>query len=126
MAETEIKLPVEVYLSLGSNLGDREETLKTAIDKLGALPGVELLSLSPLYETAHVGPPAPDHLNCALGMSTVLPPESLLYFSQKIETDLGRDRENEVKWGARPIDIDIALYGSQKIQNENLIVPHAR
>lgn len=118
--------PATVFLSLGSNDGDREETLKSAIDKLGATAGIELEALSPLYETAHVGPPAPDHLNCALKITTVLRPESLLFFCQKIETELGRDRENEVTWGARPIDIDIALYGSEKIQNEKLVIPHGR
>ncbi len=115
-----------VFLSLGSNKGDREETLKSAIDKLGGTVGIELEALSPLFETAHVGPPAPDHLNCALKITTVLPPESLLFFCQKIETELGRDRENEVTWGERPIDIDIALYGDRIIQNDKLIVPHAR
>ncbi len=119
-------IAVIVYLSLGSNKGDREENLKTAIDKLGATPGIELEALSPLYETAHVGPPAPDHLNCALKITTVLAPDPLLFFCNKIEAELGRDREKEEKWGARPIDIDIALYGSQQIQNDKLIIPHAR
>ena len=111
---------------MGSNQGDREESLKTAIDKLGATPGIELEALSPLFETAHVGPPAPDHLNCALKITTLLPAESLLFFCQKIETELGRDRQNEISWGARPIDIDIALYGDQKIQNDKLVIPHGR
>ena len=117
---------VTVFLSLGSNKGDREENLKSAIDKLGATVGIELEALSPLYETAHIGPPAPDDLNCALKITTVLPPESLMFFCQKIESELGREREQEVTWGERTIDIDITLYGSQKIQNDKLIVPHAR
>jgi 2-amino-4-hydroxy-6-hydroxymethyldihydropteridine diphosphokinase len=59
-------------------------------------------------------------------LTTVLPPEALLFFTQKIEAELGRDRENEVTWGARTIDIDIALYGSEKIQTERLTIPHPR
>jgi len=130
MVETEIKLPIKLtvtaYLALGSNLGDRQENLKTAIDKLGGVAGIELISLSPLFETGHVGPPAPDHLNCALEISTVLPPESLLFFCQQIENDLGRDRDNEVRWGARTIDIDISLYDAIVLQSPTLIIPHPR
>jgi len=117
---------VTVYLSLGSNKGDREENLKSAIDKLGATAGIELEALSPLYDTAHIGSSAPDHLNCILKIETVLPPESLLFFCQKIEDELGRDRQNEVRWGSRTIDIDILLYGAREIKSPNLIVPHER
>jgi 2-amino-4-hydroxy-6-hydroxymethyldihydropteridine diphosphokinase len=126
MVSSQAVQPVRIFLSLGSNSGDRQENLKTAIDKLGETPGIELMKLSPLYETAHIGPAAPDHLNCALEIETVLPAEALLFYIEKIERELGRDKANETRWGERTIDIDIALYGDLQIQNEKLIVPHGR
>ena len=100
-----------IYLSLGSNLGDRKTNLKSA---LGKLPEKEILLLdeSCIYETEPVEvPEQPEFLNLVCRVQTELEPEALLRACQEIESELGRIRQ-EIK-GARNIDIDILFYGSR-------------
>ncbi len=115
---------IVAYLALGSNSGDREQQLYSALTELSKFVRVE--KISPVFETAHIGPPAPDHLNCAAEIRTSLEPEPLLDICHTIESGLGRDRAHEVKWGARPIDIDIILYGRTSIETGRVIIPHPR
>lgn len=113
-----------VYLSLGSNLGDRRERLSRAVAELrdGA---VVVEKLSSLYETEPVGLRAqPWFLNLVAVGSTELYPTQLLDRVQNIEIRLGRRRL--VEKGPRTIDIDILLYGDFRIRSERLIVPHPR
>ena len=112
-----------VYLGLGSNLGDREHALARACSLLDQHPAIAVQDVSSLYETAPVGlAEQPNFLNAAVGVVTGLRPESLLAVTQATESRLGR--EPEVKWGPRPIDIDILLYGSLLVQRPFLEIPH--
>ena len=115
----------EVYLALGSNLGDREQNLGKAIEALRERKGIRYISASSFYESAPVGvEDQPDFLNAAVKIETGLSPLDLLAATQAIESELGRKKT--VRWGPRIIDIDILLYGREKICEEGLVVPHPR
>ncbi len=112
-----------VFLSLGSNLGDRRKYLKEALNKIAKLDKTQLLSLSSLYETAAWGrEDQDDFYNMALLITTKLEPLELLDELQRIEGELERVRE--LHWGPRTMDIDILLYGDRIIDHERLKVPH--
>ncbi len=111
------------YLSLGSNLGDREETILHAIRQLCEIPDVALVGQSSIVETEPWGyTKQPQFLNCAVSIETTLLPGELLKACQQIENIIGRKRE--IHWGPRAIDIDIVFYGDRIIQEEALIIPH--
>lgn len=112
-----------VYLSLGSNLGDREANLRSAIERLSALGTVT--AVSALYETEPVeSAPQPWFLNCAVALETEKMPKQLLSATQAIEQEMGRRRTpNSVK-GPRPIDIDILLFGNTVVDTPRLVIPH--
>ena len=114
-----------VYLSLGSNLGAREEMLQSALDRLHA-PDLRILRVSSVYETEPVDLKEQRHfLNLAAEAETDLFPLLLLARTQKVELQLGRKRAGPPK-GPRTIDIDILLYGRFTIQSARLEVPHPR
>jgi 2-amino-4-hydroxy-6-hydroxymethyldihydropteridine diphosphokinase len=109
------------YLSLGSNLGDREGHLRDAISRLGSLGRVA--AVSSFYETEPVEVTAqPWFLNCALALETPKTPEALMASILRIEQAMGRERELEK--GPRTIDIDILLFGHAVIATPRLTVPH--
>lgn len=111
-----------VYLSLGSNLGDRIANLRTCIVRLGKLGKVT--KTSSFYETEPMElRQQPWFLNCAVELQTELNPNQLLAGIQQIEADLGRDRA--VAKGPRTLDIDILLFGSLIISTPSLQVPHS-
>jgi len=113
-----------IYLSLGSNVGDREHNLRNAIDRLSA-PDLHILRTSPVYETEPVDYTAQRwFLNLVVEAETGLFPKLLLSRTARIEHDLGRVRT--VAKGPRTIDIDILLYGKAVIQTATLEVPHPR
>lgn len=113
------------YLSLGSNLGNREGNLAEAVRRLADTPGVEVRRVSSVYETAPVGgPPQGDFLNLAVEVVTTLSPRELLATCQRIEADLGRERT--VRWGPRTIDLDILLYEGETSADPELTLPHPR
>lgn len=113
------------YIALGSNLGDSKETLAAAVKMLDDACGIEVKKVSSLYRTKPVGYlDQPDFINGAIKIQTTLKPHELLDVTRRIEYELGRVRT--IKNGARTIDLDILLYGQQKILTENLIVPHER
>jgi 2-amino-4-hydroxy-6-hydroxymethyldihydropteridine diphosphokinase len=115
----------EVYLALGSNIGDREDYLKKAVEKISLIKSIKLLSVSRVYETDPVGyTDQPSFLNMAVLVHTSLLPLDLLNHLQEIENSLKRVRS--IHWGPRTIDIDILLYGSLKVQLPDLIIPHPR
>ncbi|HYM07317.1 MAG TPA: 2-amino-4-hydroxy-6-hydroxymethyldihydropteridine diphosphokinase [Terriglobales bacterium] len=110
-----------VYLSLGSNLGDRAAHLNAAIDRLGKLGKV--VAVSSFYETAPVEFTAqPWFLNCALALDTELMPRQLLAATLDIEKKLGRRRVQ--KKGPRTLDIDILLFGNSIVKGKGLTIPH--
>jgi 2-amino-4-hydroxy-6-hydroxymethyldihydropteridine diphosphokinase len=112
-----------VFLSLGSNLGDRRATLENALDRLEATATLRVSRRSSLYETAPVGKTdQPRFLNVVAEVETALSPEALLEAVQNVELALGRTRT--VRWGPRTLDIDILLYGDATIRTARLVVPH--
>jgi 2-amino-4-hydroxy-6-hydroxymethyldihydropteridine diphosphokinase len=114
----------KIYLSLGSNLGDRASALQTAVDKLHA-PDLQILRISTVYETAPVDFKAqPDFLNIVLQADTSLFPLRLLHRVQTIEHEMGRKRL--MPKGPRTIDIDILLHGPFVVETPNLQIPHPR
>ena len=97
-----------VYLALGSNLGDREENIRTALAALEK-QGVQVQKLSTIIETDPFGgPPQDKYLNAVAEVQTKITPKDLLTLAKNIEKDLGR--KQTVRNGPRPIDIDILLY----------------
>ena len=116
---------VMAYLGLGANLGDREATIRQALKKLGALPTIEIMAVSSLYQTAPVGMTnQPDFLNAAAAICTSLTPQELMAQILQLEHELGRERT--VRWGPRTIDIDILAFGSMTINQPELTIPHPR
>ena len=114
----------KVYLSIGSNLGDRAAHLRKAIDALGA-SGVGVLRESSVYETEPRDlRDQPWFLNQVIEVETELFPRQLLARTQKVEREMGRRRD--VDRGARVIDIDIVLFGSSIVRTPELQIPHAR
>ncbi len=111
------------YLSLGANLGEREKTLRAALERLRQMPDTELAAVSAFYETEPWGvTDQPDFLNAAVHLRTKLTPLDLLHRIQEIERELGRVRKTH--WGARTIDIDIISMEGMDINSEELTIPH--
>lgn len=112
-----------VYLALGTNLGDRVENLRAAVQML--LPAVTLTAASPVYETPPWGfTDQPAFLNMVVRAACELDPPALLRELKRIEVELGR--QPSFRYGPRLIDLDILLYGQQVIELENLSIPHPR
>lgn len=110
------------YLSLGSNVGAREENLRDAIARLEGAGRV--ISVSSFYETEPVDfTDQPWFLNCAVGLETSETPEQLMKQILRIEREMGRRRLQ--KKGPRIIDVDILLFGDQIVDTPELTVPHA-
>ena len=114
---------ISVYLSLGSNIGDKKAYLEAALERLNQLPQTSLAAVSSFYETAAWGKTDQDNfLNICCQLKTELAAQPLLIECQQIEKNLHRVRYEH--WGPRTIDIDILLYGSEHIATESLKVPH--
>jgi 2-amino-4-hydroxy-6-hydroxymethyldihydropteridine diphosphokinase len=115
------------YIGLGSNLGDREGTLRAAVDELAATPGVEVVAVSTLVDTEPVGYlDQPRFLNGVAVLETDLPARALLGLLLAIEARFGRDRADAPAQGPRTLDLDLLLYGDAEIDEEGLRVPHPR
>jgi 2-amino-4-hydroxy-6-hydroxymethyldihydropteridine diphosphokinase len=112
-----------VYLSLGSNLGDREDNLRTAIEKLRDIGNP--IAVSSFYETEPVEVGAqPWFLNCAVKLDTEKMPRQLIAALLSIEQEMGRQRKQQK--GPRTIDIDILLFGSSILEIPSLTIPHPK
>jgi 2-amino-4-hydroxy-6-hydroxymethyldihydropteridine diphosphokinase len=115
------------YVGLGSNLGDREATIRAALAELDAAPGVRVAAVSTLVETEPVGYlDQPRFLNGAAALETDLPPRELLELLLRTERRLGRRREGVPAQGPRTLDLDLLLYGDAEIEEEGLQIPHPR
>jgi 2-amino-4-hydroxy-6-hydroxymethyldihydropteridine diphosphokinase len=113
------------YLGLGSNLGDRLAHLQGAIDALAATPGIRVVAVSRVYETAPVGGPAQDdYLNGVVAIDTELGPHDLLEVAMSVEQLA--DRVRTVRWGPRTLDVDVLLYGDERVDEPDLEIPHPR
>ncbi|MGH2680875.1 MAG: 2-amino-4-hydroxy-6-hydroxymethyldihydropteridine diphosphokinase [Actinomycetota bacterium] len=116
---------VVAYLGLGANLGERLTNLQAAVDALQREPGLRVAASSRVWETTPVGgPPQPDYLNAVIRVETDLSARDLLDAAHRVEARLGRVRRE--RWGARSIDIDILLFGDERIDEPDLVVPHPR
>lgn len=113
-------------LALGSNLGERNDTLTEAVADLVDRPEVRLLAVSPVVQTKAVGGPAgqPDFLNMVISVETSLEPLELLKHCQAVENKHLRVRE--VHWGPRTLDVDIIVYGDLESSDPVLTLPHPR
>jgi 2-amino-4-hydroxy-6-hydroxymethyldihydropteridine diphosphokinase len=114
-----------VVLALGSNLGDRLDILQGGVDAIAGIPEVEVMTVSPVYETVPVGgPPQPDYLNAVLLARTALPSPALLDRLHEVEAAF--DRLREVRWGPRTLDIDIVTVEGERSDDPVLTLPHPR
>lgn len=112
-----------VYLSLGSNIGNKRKNLLEAIRKIGELENTEVVKSSTILETEPFGYLEQDNfLNACLEVKTLMTAQEFLKEILQIELDMGRVRE--IKWGPRIIDIDILFYDKEIIEEDNLAVPH--
>lgn len=113
------------YLSLGSNLGDKLKLLEKAVSFLSLAENIEIIRSSALYETEPWGLKKQNwFLNMVVEIKTSLSPQDLLVKCHSIESMLGRERENEIRWGERFLDIDIVFYDKQVLVSDLLTIPH--
>jgi 2-amino-4-hydroxy-6-hydroxymethyldihydropteridine diphosphokinase len=116
-------------LALGSNLGDREATIRAAVADIAALDGVRVLAASDLYESAAIteqgtDEDAPAYLNAVVTVRSALHPQPLLDALSEIETRHGRVRTE--RWGNRTLDIDIITFAGMQVDSDQLHIPHPR
>ncbi|GGX64740.1 2-amino-4-hydroxy-6-hydroxymethyldihydropteridine diphosphokinase [Streptomyces fructofermentans] len=126
-ADTTLQNPRRAVLSLGSNLGNRLETLQGAIDALEDTPGVRVKAVSPVYETEPWGVEPgsqPTYFNAVIVLRTTLPPSSLLERAHAVEEAFHRVRDE--RWGPRTIDVDIVAYADVVSDDPVLTLPHPR
>lgn len=114
-----------VYLSLGTNLGDKERNITEAIDKIRELVG-DVVRQSALYATRPWGFVSDnDFLNAAVCVKTSLSPRQVLEATQRIEREMGRkEKSRDGKYHDRIIDIDILIYGNERVDEPDLKIPH--
>jgi 2-amino-4-hydroxy-6-hydroxymethyldihydropteridine diphosphokinase len=116
----------QVYVAMGSNLGDRDAHLAAGLAALRASEGIEVVAVSPLYETDPIGPPPQGpYLNGAIQLSTRLAPDVLLERLLEIEAEQGRKRGVD-RNAPRTLDLDLLLYGDRKWVGPDLEIPHPR
>ena len=115
------------YVALGSNLGDRERTLRDAVAALAAEPGIEVVAVSRLRDTAPVGVcPQPRYLNGAVALDTELSARGLLERLLAVERRFGRVRSGPGEHGPRTLDLDLLLCGDAQLDEPGLNIPHPR
>jgi 2-amino-4-hydroxy-6-hydroxymethyldihydropteridine diphosphokinase len=118
---------MRAYVGLGANLGEREATIRRAVELLDADPGIAVLAVSTLRETDPVGyRDQPRFLNGACAVETNLRPRELLDRLLAVERELGRERGSGPRYGPRPIDLDLLVYGDHVLDEPGLTVPHPR
>jgi 2-amino-4-hydroxy-6-hydroxymethyldihydropteridine diphosphokinase len=115
--------PVEAYIGLGSNLGDRASFVASALKQLTLTKGIRVEAVSSVVDTEPVGPVSqPNFLNAVARIQTTLAPLELLERLLAIERELGRTRRE--RWGPRTIDLDILFYGDETFVHPQLAIPH--
>jgi 2-amino-4-hydroxy-6-hydroxymethyldihydropteridine diphosphokinase len=115
---------VTAALALGANLQEPRKTFAMALEKLQRIG--RLIAKSQLYDTEAEGPTQPRYHNAILLFETDFVPSTLLAAAQSIEAEAGRDRNNEIPQGPRPLDIDLIFYGPLVYQASNIEIPHPR
>lgn len=129
LRQERLRVELPAVLSLGSNLGDREATIRSAIADIAHIDGVTVLAASGLVESSAVkldgvDESAPAYLNAVVTIRTALDPDDLLTALNAIEQQHGRVREE--RWGDRTLDIDIVDFGGLRVDSDRLTLPHPR
>lgn len=120
----------KLYLALGSNLGDRESYIRQAISLLDVKLGRDHEAITPLMQTEAIGFDGGDFLNCIVVYRSDLSPKRILGICKEVEKELGRtdapeyDASGKRVYHDRTIDVDILMYGSRKVETEELVIPH--
>ena len=115
----------DVFIGLGSNIGDSVNIVSLAIDAIGRIRGCRLTGRSSLYQSAALGDDGQDdYINAVVRIDCDLEPLQLLLELQSIEHAFYRSREEGKRWAPRTLDLDIILFGSRVIEDSHLIVPH--
>lgn len=126
-ADMTLSNPRRAVVALGSNLGNRLETIQGAVDALGDTPGLRVKAVSPVYETEPwgVAPGSqPSYFNAVVVIRTTLPPSSLLERAHAVEEAFARVRDE--RWGPRTLDVDIVAYADVVSDDPTLTLPHPR
>ena len=113
----------QVYVGLGSNVGDRKENFLEALDRVTKLPDTKMIKESSLYESEPLGDAKQWYVNGAIQIETRFKPETLLLKFKNIERTMGRKKVKK-RWGSRIIDLDILLYDGLILKKKNLRIPH--
>lgn len=116
------------YIALGSNTGDRRWALVTALNRLAATPGVQIVARSSFFETEPVDcpPGSAPFLNAAAALLTTLSPRQVLEALLAVERAAGRERDPALRNAPRPLDLDLLLYADRVLDEPGLVVPHPR
>ena len=115
---------MKALLLLGANLGDRAQNLSRAVAAVRKWRGCRVLRLSRIYETAPVGPSERPYLNQAVALDTTRTPMGLLIEAKILEAAAGR--KPGIRWGSRPLDVDVVACGDLRLKTPWLTVPHPR
>jgi 2-amino-4-hydroxy-6-hydroxymethyldihydropteridine diphosphokinase len=113
----------QVYIGIGSNVGQKKDNFLEALDRLAKLPDTRILKESSLYESEPLGDSRDWYVNGAIEIETKFKPEMLLNKFKNIERAMGRKKVKK-RWGARIIDLDILLYDGLVMKKKNLHIPH--
>jgi len=116
-------VPHQVYIGIGSNLGNKRENYLEALDRIAKLPKTRIIKESSVYESQPHGDAKEWYINGVIEIETEMKPELLLTKFKNIERAMGRKKVRK-KWGARIIDLDILLYDSLIMNKKNLKIPH--
>jgi 2-amino-4-hydroxy-6-hydroxymethyldihydropteridine diphosphokinase len=112
------------YIGVGSNLADPRAQVLSAFSKLAELPLTRVILTSPIYLSQPFGPVRqPDFANAVVGLLTQLEPRALLARLRALETAQGRPEQHE-RWGPRIIDLDVLVYGRERLNDPELTLPH--
>ena len=118
------KDPVLAYVGIGSNLDDPRRKVELAISMLDELPGCRVVQRSSLYQSAPYGDvEQDDFVNAVVSIETAVPPAILLSCFKELERSQGRDPDGP-RWGPRPLDLDILVYGDAVLDSADLQIPH--
>jgi len=119
-------MPVEqVFIALGSNIGDSVQIVESAIAALDRISATELNGRSSLYRSEALGDhPQDDYINAVARVETSLEPLALLLELQAIEHAFYRRRDQEQRWAPRTLDLDIILFGNRNLNDSHLVIPH--
>ena len=113
----------QVYIGVGSNVGNKKENFLEALSRVAKLPGTKIVKESSLYESEPIGDAKEWYVNGAIEIETKFKPDMLLKKFKNIERAMGRKKVKK-RWGARIIDLDILLYDTAIVKKKNLRIPH--